>query len=169
MHTGRVASKSSEENEDSGVDVHDREFELLAMLYCFGEKYQDVRFKNTVIDIIIAKQNIKYQDGWCYPTDKAVDIIYQGTCSGSPARKLMLAIHTRHGLNHWFEQEVNNHEFLIDLGKAFYRVRSNCSCGAFEGADPGDGDEEEDEEEDDAGVEEVYTHSLYHELEEPED
>ena len=165
-----MASKSSEENEDSGADVHDREFELLAMLYCFGEKYQDVRFKNTVIDAILAKQNIKYEGGRWYPTDKAVDIIYQGTSSGSPARKLMVAIHTRHGSNEWFEQEVNNHEFLIDLGKSFYKVRSNCSCGAFEGADPEDGnEEEEEEEEDDEGVEEVYTHSLYHELEKPEE
>lgn len=106
----------------NGVGVDVGEYPLLAKLYCFGEKCHDIRFKNTVIDAIIANTNEEDAEGtrW-YPTDGAVDIIYKGTRPESPARKLVVDLHVKIGNEGWLEGGLNNHEFLIDLAKGFYK------------------------------------------------
>ncbi|KAJ4291131.1 hypothetical protein N0V90_010329 [Kalmusia sp. IMI 367209] len=67
----------------NGPDQNDYPF--LAKLYVLGERVGDVRFKNAMIDTIIA---VSVKARWC-PVGEPVSIIYDGTKASSPARRLM--------------------------------------------------------------------------------
>lgn len=151
IYTRRIAITRSEETKANGIGVDVGEYPLLAELYCFGEKYQDIRLKNTVIDAIIANTKDTNAAGtrW-YPTDGAVDIIYNGTPHDSLARKLMVDMHVRDGSERWLEAKPINYEFLVDLVKAFYKDKRGKV----------DIEEDEDEDEDGRGM---YRNSKYHE------
>ena len=69
------------------------EYITLAHLYVFGEKVGDVMFKNAVVDAFIRRAITPVGDRKWNPVTKAVDIIYRGTMSGSPARRLMVDVH----------------------------------------------------------------------------
>lgn len=64
-----------------------------------------------------------------FPTGEAVDIIYQGTFPGSPARSLIVDMHAHDGNADWLENGSSNPEFLADLTKALYKAREECDCG----------------------------------------
>lgn len=94
---------------------HQAESVRLCRLYVLGEKYQDARFKNAVVDAIIGKLHDEDEEGWG-PTGINVDIIYRDTCEGSPARKLMIDLHMKSGWAGWItNQQVHNQEFLKEL------------------------------------------------------
>ena len=97
--------------------VHVTETVLLANLYCFGEKYQDLTFKFAVIDAFIAKGSVTDSKGsrW-YPGRDATDVIYKGTCAGSLARKLMVDMHVKAGSVKWLDGQENT-DFLADLAR----------------------------------------------------
>lgn len=79
--------------------MHDAEYNLLIQLYCFGEKYLDIRLKNAAIDAIIAKSQIRDVKGYrWFPSGREVDTLYKGTCAGSLARKLMVDMHVKEGV-----------------------------------------------------------------------
>lgn len=61
-------------------------FEHLAKLYVLGEHLLDAAFRNTIIDALIKHCQTTKK----FPPDTAVQIIYQGTPTGSPARKLLV-------------------------------------------------------------------------------
>lgn len=103
-----------------------------------GERYQDSTFKNAVIDAIMAKgvHQRDEKNTW-YLTGPEVDVIYRGTCSGPPARKLMVDTHIAYGCTDWVtdEEEEHNKEFLQDLcaklltlgSRYAFDVKSNCA------------------------------------------
>lgn len=118
--------RSAEAKQKRMVDVG--EYQHLTALYCFGEQYQDAHFKNTVIDAIIASTKEEDADGerW-FPTNESVDIVYQGTPAGSPARKLMVDLHIEDGRASWLDLGANNHEFVTDLAKGFYERKNRIA------------------------------------------
>jgi hypothetical protein len=71
------------------------EYVLLAKLYVLAEKLQDKLAKNIIIMAIGAASMDPDSTGKCYiPGPKAISTIYDGTSSGSLARKLMVAFYT---------------------------------------------------------------------------
>ena len=61
-------------------------YQYLATLYVFGEKIVDSAFQNIVMDALVATVNEAVKDKRCYPTGIVVNVIYDGTPKGSPAR-----------------------------------------------------------------------------------
>ncbi|KAK1080378.1 hypothetical protein LTR33_005593 [Friedmanniomyces endolithicus] len=125
LYTGKLAVI------ESGKDT---EVGLLASLYGFGEKIIDEQFQNCVIDALVAATRTDVPDNaggsnhW-YPTKGTVDSIYRITPKGSPARRLMVDMHTINAQEAWIDvdcPEQNNHEFLIDLAISLLNNRSVC-------------------------------------------
>jgi hypothetical protein len=61
-------------------------FVELARAYVLGEKPIDVKFKNAIIDTFVAVGTAMGYN----PIGERVDILYEGTPEGSPARKLVV-------------------------------------------------------------------------------
>lgn len=63
----------------------------LAKAYCLGEKYQARAFKNAILKEVISRSQLKDSRGRSYyPSGRTIHFIYEGTTSGSPARKLVV-------------------------------------------------------------------------------
>lgn len=115
-------------NDEMSVKELDAEFEHLARVYVFGEKIQDKEFCNRTMDRILnrAAGLALFSDiVCCYPTTKAVKIIYDGTPEGSPARELCVWLQSRIGLaeNVKSVEEGEHPDFLRDLTRAMMDVR----------------------------------------------
>ncbi|KAK5700300.1 hypothetical protein LTR17_023057 [Elasticomyces elasticus] len=101
-------------------------YNILAQLYCFGERVQNEHFKNTVIDAFMAKlETACYEkcDGHWIEFYKSVrpsvvQDIYEGTPPGSPARKLMVSIYTSSCSACWILDALHR-DFLLDLSRKF--------------------------------------------------
>lgn len=107
------------------------DFIPLARLYVLGEHLNDTRFQDAVISAIVVLTQEKDQDGihW-YPGMDAINIIYDGTTAESPARRLVVDFHVRHGTENWIKDhcvegdpENFHHDFLIDLSQALLKDR----------------------------------------------
>lgn len=115
-------------NEDMSAKELDAEFEHLARVYVFGEKIQDNEFCNRTMDRILHRVTglALFSDVvCCYPTTKAVKIIYDGTPEGSPARELCVWLQTRIGSaeNVKSMEDGEHPDFLRDLTRAMMDVR----------------------------------------------
>lgn len=123
MQTGKIACIVTDEGPDH---LHEKETMLLARLYVLGEKYQDVHFKYSAIDAMVAKHHDpeeKGGSGWS-PSGPDVDVIYRGTCADSPVRKLMVDMHMQAGWGNWIrENGIHNLEFMKDLCAAMLDSR----------------------------------------------
>jgi hypothetical protein len=88
-------------------------FVQLARAYVLGEKLIDAKFKNAIIDTFVAVgAKTRYN-----PIGECVDILYEGTPEGSPARKMVVDACRRyaHGSLNWMEGfEKCPKVFLID-------------------------------------------------------
>ena len=51
---------------------------------------------------------------------------YEGTLVGSPLRRLMVDMHNYHGHDGWIKEE-NNMEFLVDLVRDMFTIRTQPS------------------------------------------
>jgi len=72
---------------------------------------------------------------WWSPTNEAVEIIYKTTPRGSPARHLMVDMHTLKGDERWIDighPEKHNHDFTVDLAHALLKKRTVHSYFASE-------------------------------------
>lgn len=105
---------------------HESQFTPLVQAYCLGEKYDSPGFKNAVIDAIVSETTIRDREGhpW-FPSGSAIAVLYEGTCKGSPARRLMVDqfVLEMDGSN-VFEDNSLPLEFLRELtAKLLDRVR----------------------------------------------
>jgi len=103
------------------------EYFTLAKLYAFGEKVQDVSFKNAVMKAFLGRMGEPVGSvGKWNPITKVVDIIYGATMPDSRARQLMVDVHVNLGASHWIttDLEENNKEFLMDLSRALLKGRT---------------------------------------------
>jgi hypothetical protein len=91
-------------------------YSTLAKVYVLGEELMDSELKNDVLDTIIAtttKVNF-------YPGGKEITIIYHGTASSSPARRLMVDFYAALACNESWTNEFEScpKDFLVDAMKA---------------------------------------------------
>lgn len=102
------------------------EYTVLAELYGFGEKIQDVVFKNAVLDAILYRRAERVEGTNYFPETHAVDIIYKSTTSGSLARRLMVDLYVSYAEEGWIAHgpAENNHEFVMDLACGLIRHKA---------------------------------------------
>ena len=104
------------------IDTAQMDYTFLAKLYVLGEKLIDITFKDAVINKIVANTRALAKNGQrYYPSPSVVDIIYEHTMSGSPARHLMVDLYVRTAVDGW-ELDAN-HEFMVDLAKSLVKNR----------------------------------------------
>jgi hypothetical protein len=103
------------------------QYTLLAQLYVLGERLLNAVFQNTIIREIVRLSHLQSQFGPLncrhYPSSGAVDTIYRGTTSQSPARRLMVDFATSSCNEDWigrcnFDPDA---DFWRDFGKALLR------------------------------------------------
>ncbi|KAF2252550.1 hypothetical protein BU26DRAFT_480267 [Trematosphaeria pertusa] len=106
----------------------DLDFNNLTNAYLFGERMMDIKYKNAVLDQLIAVAFIlatpKYQ---CYPPAEALRVVYKGTSPGSGARRLLadfIAYNAKEDDPEW-NQEMESYkgEMWMDVMKAMTRLR----------------------------------------------
>lgn len=95
-------------------------YEELALLYVLGEEIQDQPFQGAVLDTIVTLDVARGKS----LTNLARNIIYRGTCSGSPARTFIVDTWVHNGHNLWLENEMEIHpELMRDIVWALTRQR----------------------------------------------
>lgn len=126
-YSGKILVEWTKDSSRMQLNDNLPEFWILAHLYVFGEKVQDIPFKNAVIDMFVKRMITPVGKGCWSPIAGVVDIIYSGTMPGSPARQLMVDCHYSKGGQHWVvdNPDANNKEFLIDLSRRLLLSRKN--------------------------------------------
>lgn len=110
------------------------EINLLVGAFVFGEKVQDGRFKDAVIDATIKSTLSPDEDDvkW-FPGVTAINRAYAGTPTGSPLRRLMVDFWTYRGTDTWDRSGLNA-DFLTDLvGEIFAQREPPFGLHAIDG------------------------------------
>ncbi|KAK5120539.1 hypothetical protein LTR85_006195 [Meristemomyces frigidus] len=104
-----------------------RDYRLLSRMYALGEKLIDPESQDRVLDAILAIARFRDDRGrQKFPADEAISIIYDATPPGSPARRLLVDLHMRHGGSGW----ISNHRddvhrgYALDLATELLKERS---------------------------------------------
>ncbi|KAL5371983.1 hypothetical protein PMIN06_012600 [Paraphaeosphaeria minitans] len=112
-------------------------FVLLAEAYVFGEKIVDTKYKNAVVRTVAAAQE---SSQWNMGPE-SVDIVYSGTPSGSPLRRLIAASvarlaydDTEKGIGWMTFIDGYSKEALADAMKATVRLRCKVEVDAKQNA-----------------------------------
>jgi hypothetical protein len=93
-------------------------YDVLADLYALGERLQDDKIRNIIIDEVVRFSNLFGREtGRNYPLDYAIITIYETTTAGSPARRLLVELFVTDGEAKWV-REISQPEFLCDLATA---------------------------------------------------
>jgi hypothetical protein len=105
-------------------------FPTLAKAYVLGEELMDVKFKNDVLDTIIATAI----EASYYPIGEAVAIIYEGTTTSSPGRRLMVDFLVDIAQGPSWMDEFDNcpKEFLVDAMTALVTQRKRLGQQPWE-------------------------------------
>lgn len=96
-------------------------YKLLAEMYVLAERMLDSRCRNRLLQEVLRLRDLKCKTGdrW-NPTHVPINIIYQGTAPGSPARRLLLDIHAKQAREDWYPEDVHvDPVFLMDLLRKF--------------------------------------------------
>ncbi|KAH8730391.1 hypothetical protein GQ44DRAFT_644387 [Phaeosphaeriaceae sp. PMI808] len=120
------AGEASEGTRKERAEEAERVYIQLAEAYVFGEKIVDVKYKNTVLKtVLVAKRSYNWNLG-----PGSVNIIYKGTSSNSPLRRLFaesVAYQARDDSEEgygWMEYfDGYSREALVDAIKATIRLR----------------------------------------------
>jgi hypothetical protein len=141
-YCGRMPAEPSDEDEDSSADWPSptllRTHKYLADLYTLGVRLLDDAVRNAVIKQVLQIQKILGQE----PGQDSIDIIYQGTSEGDPARRLMVDIYLSWANSDCLDKEADP-AFLFDVAKElFWKVENQTYRGD---TDDGMGDGMEDE------------------------
>lgn len=77
--------------------AYDLEIMPLCNLFVLAEKLQDVTAKNAIVDVVVATSNEKRADGcYWYPGPDFINVVYSGTSTFSPMRKLPVDFYINH-------------------------------------------------------------------------
>jgi hypothetical protein len=94
LNAGKILCKYPQ----GSADAHDKEHNLLAELYCFGERYQDTKLKNTVIDALVAKSRDSTSAAQePMPSEYVVRALFDHSSKHSPVRRLLVDMYVKHG------------------------------------------------------------------------
>jgi hypothetical protein len=113
-------------------------YKLLAQLYVLAERMLDSKCRNRILREFLRLRDLKCTTGETWnPTEIPVNIIYQGTTSGSPARRLLVDIHASYARENWYPEDVNvAPAFLLDLlRKLLHDVEAFKTVGEFRRVD----------------------------------
>lgn len=128
LYSGRLDTKSPKPIEQLERADHVAEYSLLARIYVFGEKVQDENIRDTVITVIILKTKIQDKNGHCwFPDPEATKIVYDGTPSSSPTRRLITDFHAKFGNSDWLPTGTGDPDFAADLPRALLDNREAIS------------------------------------------
>jgi hypothetical protein len=99
---------------------------LLARMYVLGERMLDPKFQNVVIHELfrlarLDKTGTPHKHTGLLPCHSHINVIYQGTTSKSPARRMMVDIATAYDDELWFVSLDLDPAFLFDLSKSLLR------------------------------------------------
>lgn len=125
LYSGNSRANASPANEYESMKEH---YIALTKLYALGEHLNDTTFQDYVINSIIAQSRTEDTDGrqW-YPTSQ-VNLIYESTSAGSPARRLMVDFYVHFGDEEWItntdDSEKPGYDFLIDVSAALLKKRN---------------------------------------------
>lgn len=100
----------------------DAEYERLVDCYALGDRFQDVAFKNAVMDAIVINSCTPVHGYYVYPSGHVTSKIYKSTSSGSVLGKLVVDQHVAHGEVSWMLEpgfSTFDPQFLFDLSVAF--------------------------------------------------
>lgn len=125
LYSDRLAAKIKMVG--SGV-VKENAYDPLVKLYALGERLNDAKFQDTIISAIIRlSREVNDRNVSWYPSETAVNTIYENTTRKSPAKRLMVDFYVRYGYDDWFDSsyETNrpHHEFLFDLSRKLLQHR----------------------------------------------
>ncbi|KAI9691330.1 MAG: hypothetical protein M1820_009751 [Bogoriella megaspora] len=96
------------------------DYERLVKAYAFGDKIQDVAFRDTLIDAIIALSKTPDAKDFCWlPIKDVVTTVYESTLPGSQLRQLMVDFHAWMGAEDWVNEDIYG-EFSADLIRALW-------------------------------------------------
>ena len=124
IYASRILSRVAQPDQVGG------ESRLLVDTFVFGEKIQDGRFKDALIDAII-KSTISADHGgrtW-FPGVTNINRAYQGTPPDSPLRRLLVDFWTFYGQEDWDRKPLNI-DFLTDLTGELLARRSVSYLGS---------------------------------------
>ncbi|KAK4960466.1 hypothetical protein LTR10_003362 [Elasticomyces elasticus] len=99
------------------------EYDALVEAYIFGERIQDVGFRNCIIDAFSARMCEPFGTIHYFPGMEHVDALYQGTSENSLARQLIVEIYISFGKPEWIPgyQLHHNNDFVADIARAAIR------------------------------------------------
>lgn len=109
-------------------------FELLANLFVLGERRLDTKLRNAVICEMMRIHKLPPTPPVLFggspfpsaPSTTSVNIIYQGTPEGSPARRLMVDMVLRFGSQGWHSPDVDQ-AFLFEVMEGFLELLKDAS------------------------------------------
>jgi hypothetical protein len=119
--------KAGKDTRETAAKEAEKVFVMLAEAYVFGEKIVDTKYKNVVLRVVLAAIE---SSGWYLGLD-SVHIIYEGTPSTSPLRRLIadsVACHSYDDSEEkigWMgEFDGYTREALVDAMRAMVKARS---------------------------------------------
>jgi hypothetical protein len=125
LYSGELPTKDFSHRESG--DNMEAGFELLANLYVLGERRMDAKLRNAIIHEMLCVQTLPVRipaafgfNNSCVPPTTAVNIIYQGTREGPPARRLMVDMVIAHGRKAWHSSTVDP-AFSFDVMEGFLK------------------------------------------------
>jgi len=97
-------------------------FTLLARLYVCGERLLNWDVRRAVVAEMIRLALIKDEDGHTWGlSSEAVNIIYQGTPKGSPARRVVVDMHVKRAPAVGLDDD-SHPAFVRDVANSFHRI-----------------------------------------------
>jgi hypothetical protein len=116
IYSDRILSRNPSATEAHGST----ELNTLVYAFVFGEKIQDARFKDAVIDAVIKCTLTPGKDGttW-FPGVKAINHAFEGTPPESPLRRLLVDLWARNGRADWDRKGLNSDFTTTLIGELF--------------------------------------------------
>ncbi|KAF2827444.1 hypothetical protein CC86DRAFT_439935 [Ophiobolus disseminans] len=114
-HSDQIECDTDKTSTDSSV-VADK-YAVLSKLYVLADKLMDDTAKETILAAILARSKEAFKGSLYYPAIDSIQIIYEGTREGSPARQLMVDLYTDFVTSSFVAEkaEAVPKEFLHDL------------------------------------------------------
>jgi len=116
------------------------EMTLLADLYVFVEKIQDISSKCLVLTAFVESSTHKRADGLYYsPNSRTVKTLFDGTTNTDPIRKWLVDLHVLYSKESWIEGSTIDDfsvDFLFQVTKEFTSSRNQAVKGTRPVKDP---------------------------------
>jgi hypothetical protein len=119
VHGGRLPTHNV--NAGPPTSINHADHLLLAGLYVVGETFLNAKYQNKILQEFLRLTTLQYGPSLrrFYPTRECVNVIYRGTATDSPARRMMVDFATGSGGETWLEYPNPDPRYLQDVAKAY--------------------------------------------------